>query len=187
MRVRWQGTQLSEKWAFAHFISAGKCEEKRSFERQKHRWKDNIKTDFKDTGSENVQRIHLAHDRDQYWAPVNAEIMNKGFHLLRHSTTSASESQLMFLKNILPLSSEMKQTWCKLCLLLASCCFLCGLLFNPEDRGNILLWNVHWLLMDNMASYPRRQNPTQSPLWKLIMNVDFHKWEGIPSPAECNY
>jgi hypothetical protein len=36
--------------------------------------------------------------------------------------------------------------------------FLSGLLFDPEDGGDIFLRNVGWLSTDYMALYPRRQN-----------------------------
>jgi len=36
------------------------------FERRKHRWEGNVTFDFKGTGWENVEMIHLAEVRD-YW------------------------------------------------------------------------------------------------------------------------
>jgi hypothetical protein len=35
-------------------------------------------------------------------------------------------------------------------------CFLLGLLFKPEDGGNMFLWNVGWLSADYMLLYFRR-------------------------------
>jgi hypothetical protein len=34
--------------------------------------------------------------------------------------------------------------------------FLLGLFFDPEDGGDIFLWNVGWLSMDCTALHPRR-------------------------------
>jgi hypothetical protein len=45
------------------------------------------------------------------------------------------------------------------CLLHA--CFFPGIFFNPEDGGNMLLWNVRWLSINYMVSYSRRQNCSQ--------------------------
>jgi hypothetical protein len=37
--------------------------------------------------------------------------------------------------------------------------FTCkGLLFKPDDGHDTYLWNVHWLSMDYITLYPRRQN-----------------------------
>jgi hypothetical protein len=33
---------------------------------------------------------------------------------------------------------------------------LLGLLFDPEDEGDMFLQNVIWLSTDNMVLYPRR-------------------------------
>jgi hypothetical protein len=35
---------------------------------------------------------------------------------------------------------------------------LFGLLFRPEDGGNISLWNVCWILTDYKAIYRRKYN-----------------------------
>jgi hypothetical protein len=39
--------------------------------RTRRRWEDNIKKDLRETGCEFVDWIHLAQDRDQWWAVVN--------------------------------------------------------------------------------------------------------------------
>jgi hypothetical protein len=36
--------------------------------------------------------------------------------------------------------------------------FLLGLCFDPEDGGDMFLWNVCWLSMDYAVLYTRRQN-----------------------------
>jgi hypothetical protein len=47
----------------------------RELGRPKHRWKDNIRIDLRETWWEGVNWIHLAQDRDQRWALVNT-VMN---------------------------------------------------------------------------------------------------------------
>lgn len=44
----------------------GKCNEKRPHRRPRHRWKDNIKMDLKETGWDIVDGIHLAQDVDKW-------------------------------------------------------------------------------------------------------------------------
>jgi hypothetical protein len=48
----------------------------------------------------------------------------------------------------------------ELCLLLAG--FLLGLLFNPENGGNMFLQDTSGLLLDHMAVHPRRQYSSYS-------------------------
>jgi hypothetical protein len=43
--------------------------------RTRHRWEDNIKTDIRETGGDNVDWYHLAQHRDQWRGRVNS-IMN---------------------------------------------------------------------------------------------------------------
>jgi hypothetical protein len=57
----------------AYKVLAGKPERKRPLGRPKCRW-DTIRMDLRET-YENLWWIHLAYDRDQWWALVNA-IMN---------------------------------------------------------------------------------------------------------------
>jgi hypothetical protein len=47
-------------------ILVGKPEGKRSLEKHKRRWEDNIKMDLKEIGWEGVDRIHLAQGKDQW-------------------------------------------------------------------------------------------------------------------------
>jgi hypothetical protein len=45
--------------------------------RPRRRWEDNIRMDLREIGWEGVDWIHLAQDRDQWWALVNT-VMNFG-------------------------------------------------------------------------------------------------------------
>jgi hypothetical protein len=49
----------------------GKPERKRSFRSPRPRWKDNIRMGIREIGWEGVDWMHLAQDRDQWWALVN--------------------------------------------------------------------------------------------------------------------
>jgi hypothetical protein len=42
----------------------GRPEGKRHFGRHRRRWKDNVKEDLKETELEDVERVHVAYDRD---------------------------------------------------------------------------------------------------------------------------
>jgi hypothetical protein len=48
---------------------------KRPLRRYRHSWEDNIKIDLRKIGWEGVDWIHLAQNRDQWWALVNT-VMN---------------------------------------------------------------------------------------------------------------
>jgi len=52
-------------------ILVGKPEWKRPFLRPRRRWEDNIRMGLREIGWEVVHWMHLAQDRDQWWAPVN--------------------------------------------------------------------------------------------------------------------
>jgi hypothetical protein len=56
-------------------ILVGKPEGKRPRGRHRHRWENNIRMDFWEIGWEGVDWIHLAQDRDKWWALVNT-VMN---------------------------------------------------------------------------------------------------------------
>jgi hypothetical protein len=47
----------------------------RPFGRPRSRWEDNTEMDLREIGWEGVNWIHLAQDRDQWWALVNT-VMN---------------------------------------------------------------------------------------------------------------
>jgi hypothetical protein len=59
----------------AHNILVGWPEWRRPLGRPRRRWKDNIKMDLRETGFGDVEWIHLAQDRDKWWALVNT-VMN---------------------------------------------------------------------------------------------------------------
>jgi hypothetical protein len=46
-------------------VLVGRPEGKRSLGRPRHRWEDNIKMDFRETGIDGANWIHLAQDRVQ--------------------------------------------------------------------------------------------------------------------------
>jgi hypothetical protein len=50
-------------------------EGKRRLVRPRRRWDDNIEMDIQEVGCEGMDWIDLAHDRNSWWAPVNA-VMN---------------------------------------------------------------------------------------------------------------
>jgi hypothetical protein len=56
-------------------VLVGKPEGKRALRRLRHRWEDGIKMDLTEIGWEGVEWIHLAQDRDWWWALVNT-VMN---------------------------------------------------------------------------------------------------------------
>jgi hypothetical protein len=57
-------------------VLVGKTEEKRPLERPRRRWEDGIKMDLgRLAGGGGVIWIHLAQDRDRWWALVNV-VMN---------------------------------------------------------------------------------------------------------------
>jgi hypothetical protein len=49
----------------------GKSEENRPLGRFTHSWEDNVIKDLKDMGREDEQWIHLAQDKDRWWAVVS--------------------------------------------------------------------------------------------------------------------
>jgi len=56
-------------------VLVGKPERKRSLERPRHRWEDNIKMDLQEVGCGGVDWIDLSQDRDRWRAFVTA-VMN---------------------------------------------------------------------------------------------------------------
>jgi hypothetical protein len=56
-------------------VLVGKPEGKGPLERPRRRWEEGIKMDLREIGWRGVEWIHLAQDRDRWWAVVNA-VMN---------------------------------------------------------------------------------------------------------------
>jgi len=63
----------------AYHILVGKRERKRQLGRPGHRLEDNIRMNLREIGWEGVDWIHLAQDRDKWWALVNT-VMNLRFY-----------------------------------------------------------------------------------------------------------
>jgi hypothetical protein len=62
----------------AYNILVGRPEGRRPLGRCRHRWEDNFRMDLRDIGFWDVDWIHLAQDRDRWWALVNT-VMNLRF------------------------------------------------------------------------------------------------------------
>jgi hypothetical protein len=75
-RMRWAGdvARMGEG-KNVYRVSVGKSEGKRPLGRPRHRWKDGVSIDLREIGWGRVGWIHLAQDRDQWRALVNA-VMN---------------------------------------------------------------------------------------------------------------
>jgi hypothetical protein len=58
----------------AYRILVGKTEGKRPLGRPTRRWMDNIKTDIREIGWDEMVWIDLAHDKDQWRTLVNTEM-----------------------------------------------------------------------------------------------------------------
>jgi hypothetical protein len=75
MRMRWVGHVACVVEINIYNILIGKPEGKRPLGRSRSRWKDNVRMDLMDIGWEGVDWMHLAEDRNQWWALVNT-VMN---------------------------------------------------------------------------------------------------------------
>jgi hypothetical protein len=75
-RLRWPEhvARLEEKRNVYRML-AGKLERKRPLRRHRRRRENNIKMDLREIGWGVMDWIHLAQDRDQWWAVVNT-VMN---------------------------------------------------------------------------------------------------------------
>jgi hypothetical protein len=78
-RMRWAGqvARMGEG-RNVYRVLVGKLQGKSPHERPRRRWEDGIKLDLRDIGWGGVEWIHLAQDRDRWWAVVNA-VMNLRF------------------------------------------------------------------------------------------------------------
>jgi hypothetical protein len=72
-RMRWAGhvARMGEG-RNVYRVLMGKPEEKRPLRRPWRRWEDGIKMDLREIDCGGVEWIHLAQDRDRWWAVVNA-------------------------------------------------------------------------------------------------------------------
>jgi hypothetical protein len=68
---------MGERNAYKIFV--GKSERKTPLGMPRHRWEDNIRMDLREIRWKYVYWMHVAHDRNQLRALVNA-VMNLGFH-----------------------------------------------------------------------------------------------------------
>jgi hypothetical protein len=74
-RMRWAGHMAGMGGGRnVYRLLVGKPEGKRPLERPRHRWEDGIKMDIREFGWGVVEWIHLAQDRDCWWAVVNVVI-----------------------------------------------------------------------------------------------------------------
>jgi hypothetical protein len=74
--MRWEGhvARVGEG-RNVYGVLVGKPEGKRPLGKARRRWEDGIKMDLREIGFGGVDWIHLAQDRDRWWAVVNA-VMN---------------------------------------------------------------------------------------------------------------
>jgi hypothetical protein len=63
----------------SHEALVGKPKVKRPAGRPRHRWRDNVNTDLKEVGWEDVDMKHLSKKRDQ-WQGLVKMVMNPCFH-----------------------------------------------------------------------------------------------------------
>jgi hypothetical protein len=59
----------------AHKILVTKHEGRKPLGRPEHRWKNNIKMDFKEVGCESVDWIHVVQNRVKWWTVVDLQVL----------------------------------------------------------------------------------------------------------------
>jgi hypothetical protein len=64
-----------ECYGSAYSILAGKPEGRRPLRRNRRKWEDNTKINLLELGLERMEWIHLAEDRENWWAVLKA-VMN---------------------------------------------------------------------------------------------------------------
>jgi hypothetical protein len=75
-RMRWQGhLACMEEMKSAYIVLVEKFEVKRPLGRGRHRWKDNIRMDIRETGWVGMNWIYLTQDRD-LWQTFMDTVMN---------------------------------------------------------------------------------------------------------------
>jgi hypothetical protein len=75
-RMRWVGhVACMGEGRNLYRVLVGNLEGKRPLDRPRPRWEDGIKMDLEEIGLGGVEWIHLAQDRDHWWALVNV-VMN---------------------------------------------------------------------------------------------------------------
>jgi hypothetical protein len=75
-RMRWVGHVVRRgEVRGAYNILVARPEGRRPLGRPRRRWEDNIKVDLREIGFGDVDWMHLAQDRDRWWAVVNM-VMN---------------------------------------------------------------------------------------------------------------
>jgi hypothetical protein len=89
--MRWVGhVACTGQKKNAHEGLVGKCEGKRPLRRPRHKWEDDIKIHFKETGRKNMNSIDLPQDRVQCQAVVDT-VMNMNFHKMRDVSSVAEK------------------------------------------------------------------------------------------------
>lgn len=87
-------------------ILVGKSDTKRSLERPRHTWENNIKIDLTEIGRNIVDWIHLVQVRDMWWDIVNT-VMNFRFSKFRgvsrvSAELSASQQEICSMELLVP-------------------------------------------------------------------------------------
>jgi hypothetical protein len=90
----------------AYNILVGRPEGRRPQGRPRCRWEDNIKMDLREIGFGNVDWIHLAQDRDRWWALVNTVMNSKFVGKLGRNGNNEGKKHLIFSNKMLILPTS---------------------------------------------------------------------------------